>query len=985
MARRQVSIFVNGREVEYSLKAITKEKRLMNRELDKMVIGSTEYVAKMKQIRELDGIINAHRQNLRGVESTLEKVVGGVTRWAGVAAAAFSVDAIVRYGRELQKLSVEMQQADRVAVTVFGDSLGYVDEQARKNAESAGLSERQYRDLAAATADLLVPMGFQREQAAAMSVDMQNLSGALSEWTSGQLTSEQASTILTKALLGEREELKQLGVSISEADVQAKILEMGMGKLTGKAAEQAEALATLQLVTEKSADATTLYAQNTDSAVRAQAQMNATIARIRENLVERLTPALDAAAGMAGSLLSSFESLIEVPIEDKLREEQTELNVLVNRITDANVSQEKRNALIIQLQQQYPGFLGNLDAESVTNEQLAGRLAEVNNQYILKLALAKDDQAIQEAAATLADRQRDVSEKEIETQRKIVRIVQEYGLQVDLANKSLDERVAIVREELGILQAQQPSQAAALRYAREAAGLAYTGAQVLEGRLSKSKELLSVLQQERATLEATLMAQLGIASVETDITAPTAAIPTAPTADALAASEAARRAEQRKREAEKEAKELADQLQRLQDLTAEYREAERLARLTDDERQLEELRLKYDEQIRLAARLEAAGLKDATAQRIELERLRDDALSALQVELSNARLEEDLALQAEQEAKRQAAAEAYAQQRAAAEQRISEQLGMAIVDANATVLAQLDEQYQELFALAEQYEIDTLDLQISYAREKERIQAEFAEKGRRDLLARQKAEAEALSTSYRAFADIVGSAIEFISDESRAATQLSKALAIVQLGIKTAEGIASAIAAGAGLVFPANLPAIAAGVTAVLSNMAAARRILNDTPEVPQRYTGGWMSVRGEDDGRVYHAQQIGRPGTGILPDHPVLINSVTGGTVLGSERGREYFVANKDLQNPAVLNHVQAIDNIVSSRQRANGGYVTPADAPSASAIDTGMSAAMNALVATNARLIQVLESGIVAVLEDDTLLRAQDRIQLFKRAAGL
>ena len=54
--------------------------------------------------------------------------------------------------------------------------------------------------------------------------------------------------------------------------------------------------------------------------------------------------------------------------------------------------------------------------------------------------------------------------------------------------------------------------------------------------------------------------------------------------------------------------------------------------------------------------------------------------------------------------------------------------------------------------------------------------------------------------------------------------------AMLQILIDTAQGVAAAIKAGAGLVFPANLGAIASGVLAVLSGIASAKAVLNKVP-----------------------------------------------------------------------------------------------------------------------------------------------------------
>jgi hypothetical protein len=80
-------------------------------------------------------------------------------------------------------------------------------------------------------------------------------------------------------------------------------------------------------------------------------------------------------------------------------------------------------------------------------------------------------------------------------------------------------------------------------------------------------------------------------------------------------------------------------------------------------------------------------------------------------------------------------------------------------------------------------------------------------------------------------------------------TKIAKATAVSSILINTAEAVGAAIKAGAGLVFPANLGAIATGVGAVLSGIASAKNILSQvpggggsgstpTPDIPDTPTG---------------------------------------------------------------------------------------------------------------------------------------------------
>ena len=74
----------------------------------------------------------------------------------------------------------------------------------------------------------------------------------------------------------------------------------------------------------------------------------------------------------------------------------------------------------------------------------------------------------------------------------------------------------------------------------------------------------------------------------------------------------------------------------------------------------------------------------------------------------------------------------------------------------------------------------------------------------------------------------------------------SKSLALFEIATNTAMGIAGAIKAGAGIPFPANLPAIATGIGAVLAGMAQAKSALAQAPAFAMGGIVGGSSFQGD-------------------------------------------------------------------------------------------------------------------------------------------
>lgn len=82
VARRGVTIFIDGTEVKNSVKGIQTEMRKLVNEQAKMIIGSDEYVKHGKKIKELNGILETHKKDQKEIAegySKMSKSAGSFT------------------------------------------------------------------------------------------------------------------------------------------------------------------------------------------------------------------------------------------------------------------------------------------------------------------------------------------------------------------------------------------------------------------------------------------------------------------------------------------------------------------------------------------------------------------------------------------------------------------------------------------------------------------------------------------------------------------------------------------------------------------------------------------------------------------------------------------------------------------------------------------------------------------------------------------
>jgi len=227
----------------------------------------------------------------RTAEQTGSKFQTSFRGIATAAAGAFAVDRVVDFGRELIDTAGTIEATTRKVNTVFGDNADAIREWADDVNESFGKSETEVAGFAAAIGDLLVPMGFTREEAAQLAPVISEAANAFSEFQP-DVTTEQAINAVTSALTGEREALKGLGIVIKEEDLKAENLTGTFQGLTGETEQQQKALDTLNLIFQQGKDALDAYEDRAGSLEEKQKDLAATFADFKDDLALGLTPAI---------------------------------------------------------------------------------------------------------------------------------------------------------------------------------------------------------------------------------------------------------------------------------------------------------------------------------------------------------------------------------------------------------------------------------------------------------------------------------------------------------------------------------------------------------------------------------------------------------------------------------------------------------------------------------------------------------------------
>ena len=243
-------------------------------------------------------------KSAKGMGKTFSTLAKGIVAGMGVAAVA----GVAKLSKELITAASDAEETRNKFDVVYRDISQAAEDAAENLAENFGLSGTAARSLLADTGDLLTGFGFTQESALDLSDQVNQLAVDLASFTNFSGGAKGASDALTKALLGERESVKALGISILDADVKAKVLENTQNGITYETERQAKAMATLQIAQEQSQNAIGDFSRSLDS--------YANQTRIAEAATEDLKVALgasmiDAATGAQTALAGLTRSLAD--------------------------------------------------------------------------------------------------------------------------------------------------------------------------------------------------------------------------------------------------------------------------------------------------------------------------------------------------------------------------------------------------------------------------------------------------------------------------------------------------------------------------------------------------------------------------------------------------------------------------------------------------------------------------------------------------
>lgn len=196
------------------------------------VNGAQGYVNAMDQVTRATG----------GFDTAAGKLTSTLARLVSAAA-------IVKFGKQCVTAASDLQEVANVMNVTFGEGAVLVDKWAKTQASSFGLSETAAKRYIGTYGTMATQFGYTREQAAQMGIELTKLTGDVASFYN--IEDKLAAVKLKSIFTGETETLKELGVVMTQANLDAYAMEKGLGKTTKQMSENEKVALRYSFVMDK--------------------------------------------------------------------------------------------------------------------------------------------------------------------------------------------------------------------------------------------------------------------------------------------------------------------------------------------------------------------------------------------------------------------------------------------------------------------------------------------------------------------------------------------------------------------------------------------------------------------------------------------------------------------------------------------------------------------------------------------------------------
>lgn len=205
------------------------------------------------------------------------------------------------------KMASDLSEVQNVVDTTFKESSNTINEFAKNAAEKFGLSELSAKQFTGTMGAMLKSMGLGNQEVTDMSMALAGLAGDMASFYN--LDPTEAFEKLRSGISGETEPLKQLGINMSVANLEAFALSKGITKSYDSMTQAEQATLRYQYIMETTADAQGDYSKTADSTANKTRTTMLQFQTLSAELGQQLLPIVNDVLGALQSVIKWFNNL----------------------------------------------------------------------------------------------------------------------------------------------------------------------------------------------------------------------------------------------------------------------------------------------------------------------------------------------------------------------------------------------------------------------------------------------------------------------------------------------------------------------------------------------------------------------------------------------------------------------------------------------------------------------------------------------------
>lgn len=240
-------------------------------------------------INEITNVTKNYNNACGNLISTLAKLV--------------SAGMIVKFGKQCLEAASNLQEVANVVDVTFGASAQKINNWAKQNAASFGLSETAAKRYAGTYGTMAKQFNMTEEQAAAMSIELTKLTGDIASFYN--MEDKAAATKLKAIFTGETEGLKELGVVMTQTQLDAYAMAKGWEKTTQDMTEQEKVVLRYQYTMEKLGHAQGDFMRTSDGYANSVRTLKLNIEDLKVEIGNELIPVAAQGIGAIGSVIQA--------------------------------------------------------------------------------------------------------------------------------------------------------------------------------------------------------------------------------------------------------------------------------------------------------------------------------------------------------------------------------------------------------------------------------------------------------------------------------------------------------------------------------------------------------------------------------------------------------------------------------------------------------------------------------------------------------